>query len=100
MLGTRPRSQLSHQPLRLRPLYPRRPHRRDGATLERRHPSPPDPPPNDGCVVSGRLSRLQADPTTNKMVGIENVLIEDWCQQYPSHSVGGLVFGSDGALYV
>src|SRR5215216_5853031 len=61
-------------------------------------PSPPDPT-KDGCVVSGRLSRLQADPTTNKMVGSENVLIEDWCQQYPSHSVGGLVFGPDGALY-
>ena len=54
----------------------------------------------DGCVVSGRLSRLRADPTTNKMVGTEKVLIEDWCQQYPSHSVGSLAFGSDGALYV
>jgi glucose/arabinose dehydrogenase len=50
--------------------------------------------------VSGRLSRLQADPTTNKMSGPEQVLIEDWCQQYPSHSVGSIVFGSDGALYV
>jgi glucose/arabinose dehydrogenase len=28
------------------------------------------------------------------------VLIEDWCQQYPSHSIGSLAFGSDGALYV
>ncbi len=28
------------------------------------------------------------------------MLIEDWCQQYPSHSVGQLVFGPDGALYV
>jgi glucose/arabinose dehydrogenase/PKD repeat protein len=62
----------------------------------------PTPPGNtdDGCVVSGRLSRLQADPTTNTMSGPEQVLIEDWCQQYPSHSVGSLVFGSDGALYV
>src|SRR5919112_2417073 len=54
----------------------------------------------DGCVISGRLSRLQADPTNNKMVGNEQVLIEDWCQQYPSHSVGDLAFGPDGALYV
>ena len=38
----------------------------------------------DGCVVSGRLSRLQA--AGNTMTGPEQVLIEDWCQQYPSHS--------------
>ena len=52
----------------------------------------------DGCVVSGRLSRLTA--SGNSMVGTEQVLIEDWCQQYPSHSVGSLDFGPDGALYV
>jgi glucose/arabinose dehydrogenase len=52
----------------------------------------------DGCVVSGRLSRLQA--AGNVMTGSENVLIEDWCQQYPSHSIGALSFGADGALYV
>jgi glucose/arabinose dehydrogenase len=52
----------------------------------------------DGCVVSGRLSRLVADGNT--MVGAEQVLIEDWCQQYPSHSIGAVEFGSDGALYV
>ena len=34
------------------------------------------------------------------MVGTEQVLIEDWCQQYPSHSIGALDFGDDGALYV
>ena len=34
------------------------------------------------------------------MTGSEQVLIEDWCQQYPSHSVGSLAFGADGALYV
>ena len=50
-------------------------------------------PNGDGCVVSGRLSRLGPD-------GTEEVLIEDWCQQYPSHSIGSLVFGPDGALYV
>ena len=60
----------------------------------------PDPPgaTGDGCVVSGRLSRLQA--AGNVMTGTEQVLIEDWCQQYPSHSVGTLAFGADGALYV
>ena len=59
-------------------------------------PSPPGAT-GDGCVVSGRLSRLQA--SGNVMTGAEQVLIEDWCQQYPSHSVGALEFGADGALY-
>jgi glucose/arabinose dehydrogenase len=64
-----------------------------------------DPCPNppgataDGCVVSARLSRLTANG--NIMVpGSETVFAEDWCQQYPSHSIGSLGFGSDGALYV
>ena len=47
----------------------------------------------DGCVVSGRLSRLAPG-------GHETPLITDWCQQYPSHSIGDLAFGPDGALYV
>ena len=60
-------------------------------------PTPPGAT-GDGCVISGRLSRLQA--AGNSMTGGEQVLIEDWCQQYPSHSVGSLAFGADGALYV
>ena len=60
-------------------------------------PTPPGAT-DDGCVVSGHLSRLTA--SGNTMVGPEQVLIEDWCQQYPSHSVGSLDFGPDGALYV
>ena len=59
-------------------------------------PTPPGPT-GDGCVVSGRLSRLQA--AGNVMTGAEQVLIEDWCQQYPSHSIGAVEFGPDGALY-
>jgi glucose/arabinose dehydrogenase len=71
---------------------------RPGATSD---PCPTPPGATaDGCVVSGRLSRLQAAPTTNTMTGREKVLIEDWCQQYSSHSIGNLAFGSDGALYV
>ena len=50
---------------------------RAGATAARRRPAPTA----DGCVISGRLSRLSA-------TGAETVLIEDFCQQYPSHSVG------------
>jgi glucose/arabinose dehydrogenase len=59
-------------------------------------PTPPGPT-TDGCVVSGRLSRLTADGDTS--VGPEQVLVEDWCQQFPSHSVGSLAFGPDGSLY-
>ena len=60
----------------------------------------PDPPgaTTNGCVVGGRLSRLQANGSV--MTGNEQVLIESWCQQFPSHTVGSVVFGSDGALYV
>jgi len=58
-------------------------------------------PTNDGCVVSGRLSRLtvSADGAGNSM-SAEKVLINDWCQQYPSHSVGDLGFDADGNLYM
>jgi glucose/arabinose dehydrogenase len=59
-------------------------------------PTPPGAT-TDGCVVSGRLSRLQA--AGNVMTGSEQVLVEDWCQQYPSHSIGTLIFGADGKLY-
>ncbi|HEY8104317.1 MAG TPA: PQQ-dependent sugar dehydrogenase, partial [Gaiellaceae bacterium] len=60
-------------------------------------PTPPGPTA-DGCVVSGRVSRLQA--AGNVMTGSEQVLLEGWCQQFPSHSVGTVAFGTDGALYV
>jgi glucose/arabinose dehydrogenase len=52
---------------------------------------------NGNCVVTGRLSRLQA--AGNHMTGAEQVMITDWCQQFPSHSIGDLHFGADGALY-
>jgi glucose/arabinose dehydrogenase len=52
----------------------------------------------NGCLASGRLSRLTlaADGTA----GPEQVLVEDWCQQFGTHSMGGLVVGPDGALYI
>jgi glucose/arabinose dehydrogenase len=59
-------------------------------------PTPPGAT-SDGCVVSGRLSRLTANGNT--MTGSEEVLIEDWCQQFPSHSIGAVEFGPDGNLY-
>ncbi|HCU50613.1 MAG TPA: sugar dehydrogenase, partial [Micromonosporaceae bacterium] len=51
------------------------------------------------CIVTARLSRLRADG--NVMTGAEQVLIgNEWCQQFPSHSIGDLRFGADGMLYV
>jgi len=65
---------------------------------------PADParpgPLTDGCVVSGRLVRLQLSQNLNS-VAQTTVLIEDqWCQQFPSHSVGSLAFDPAGNLYV
>ena len=59
----------------------------------------PNPPgyTADGCVASGRLSRLTS--AGGVMSGPETVLVEDWCQQFPSHSIGTVGFGPDGALY-
>ncbi len=58
----------------------------------------PTPPDTDAdCLVSARLSRLQA--AGDVMTGPEHVLVNDWCQQYDTHSVGSIVFGVDGALY-
>jgi len=56
-------------------------------------------PSADGCVVNGRISRLTVN-RDNTLVGGEKVLLENrWCQQFPGHSVGSLVFGPEGALY-
>jgi len=61
----------------------------------------PTPPggETDGCVVMGTLSRIKVN--ADGSAGPEEKMIDDeWCQQYTSHSVGGLAFGSDGYLYV
>lgn len=59
----------------------------------------PNPPGAtvDGCVVQARLSRLTA--SGDRMSGGEHVLVTGWCQQFPSHSIGTVRFGPDGALY-
>ena len=72
-----------------------------GATPPRWNDACPNPPgaTADGCVVGARLSRLRLG-SGNSSDGTEQIFIEDWCQQYPSHSIGSLMFGRDGALYV
>ncbi len=61
----------------------------------------PDPPRSqtDGCVVSGRLIRITVN-TSNVASGRVNLISNEWCQQFPSHSVDDLEFGPDGMLYV
>jgi len=62
----------------------------------------PDPPGStgSGCVVNGRLSRVEISEHADHP-GTETALIENrWCQQYPSHSTGDLVFDPlDRVLY-
>lgn len=59
-------------------------------------PTPPGPT-DDGCIGSGRIVRIALNG--NVAAGPERVLVEDYCQQYPSHSVGGLAFDAAGRLY-
>jgi glucose/arabinose dehydrogenase len=59
-------------------------------------PTPPGPTTN-GCLASAHLSRLVVPASGG--AAQEKVLIEDWCQQFMSHSIGTVKFGPDGALY-
>jgi glucose/arabinose dehydrogenase len=63
-------------------------------------PTPPGATDN-GCVVTGRISRLNVVNPGLWPLGAANeeVLVTDWFQQFPSHSTGALAFGADGALY-
>ncbi|HEY3334515.1 MAG TPA: PQQ-dependent sugar dehydrogenase [Candidatus Limnocylindrales bacterium] len=64
-------------------------------------PAPPSGPgpTTDGCVASTKIDRLTIDLATNTMTARTN-LIWDACQQFPSHSGGGMGVGPDGQLYV
>jgi glucose/arabinose dehydrogenase len=60
-------------------------------------------PVENKCMVSGRLVRLTAEGDHAKEAGgepEEKVLLEGWCQQSSSHSIGDLSFGPEGALFV
>ncbi|GAB3501023.1 PQQ-dependent sugar dehydrogenase [Amycolatopsis cihanbeyliensis] len=60
-------------------------------------PSPPGAT-DEGCVVTGRVSQLTMG--SGGTATAEQPLLTGWCQQYPSHSIGTVTFGPDGALYV
>ncbi|HEY3258941.1 MAG TPA: PQQ-dependent sugar dehydrogenase [Pseudonocardiaceae bacterium] len=90
------------------PSYPTRPYlyalyaldAEPGGTYPRWGDGCPNPPgaTTDGCLITGQLSRLTLD--ANHVMTGEQLLITDWCQQFPSHSIGTVAFGPDGYLYV
>jgi glucose/arabinose dehydrogenase/PKD repeat protein len=51
---------------------------------------------DENCVVGSRIARLTISGET---MTSEQVLVEDYCQQFPAHAAGGLAFGADGNLY-
>jgi glucose/arabinose dehydrogenase len=89
--------------LALDPKYPTRPYlyvlytydALPGGTAPHWNDNCPD---QETCVTTGRLSRLTIG--ANGVATGEQPLLTDWCQQYPSHSIGTVAFGPDGALYV
>ncbi|HZP27589.1 MAG TPA: PQQ-dependent sugar dehydrogenase, partial [Acidimicrobiia bacterium] len=62
----------------------------------------PNPPGAnaDGCVISGRLVKFSASGTSDVAASGPTTLLDGWCQQFPSHSVGDLQVGADGMLYL
>jgi glucose/arabinose dehydrogenase/PKD repeat protein len=60
----------------------------------------PNPPgQNNGCIVQSRLARYTLTGSVFP-TNTEVVMLQDFCQQFESHSVGTLTFGPDGALYM
>ena len=109
LLGPRPARAgagpgLPGQPVRVRALHPRRGDRRHRAALGhggRDVRWMPDAARRDRRRLRRQRAPLAPDRVgQRRWSGTEQVLIEDWCQQYPSHSIGALDFGPDGALYV
>jgi glucose/arabinose dehydrogenase len=77
-----------------------------GEPEESGDPDCPSQNSSNSCLVSGRLVRLTEnvlDPDHAVEEGglpKEEELLQGWCQQFNSHSVGELEFGPEGALYV
>ncbi len=53
----------------------------------------------NGCVCAARLVRITLSATTHAETA-RTTLVENWGQQFSSHSIGTLAFGPDGMLYV
>lgn len=52
-----------------------------------------------GCAVTSRLARLELN-AQGRVQARATLLEAAFCNQFPSHSIGDLAFGPDGALYV
>ena len=50
--------------------------------------------------ITGYASHGLRTVLNTRGASANTVLVQGWCQQFPSHSMGGLIFGNDGALYV
>ena len=59
---------------------------------------PPNGPGSstDGCVSSGRLIRITVG--TNGQATATKTLVDGWCGQFTSHSIGTVLMGPDGYL--
>jgi glucose/arabinose dehydrogenase len=55
--------------------------------------------PGGACVAGGRLVRLTLTGDLASTNRSQTILVENWPQQFLSHSVGSLAFGPDGMLY-
>jgi glucose/arabinose dehydrogenase len=77
--------------------------------------TPPNPefPDNGGdnctdpqnCPISGRVVRIELNPATGVAAAgasepPQQVLVQSWCQQFNSHSMGDIEFDPTGALLV
>ncbi len=62
----------------------------------------PDPPSGlkDGCVVTSKVARYTVGAGNAASPASRVELLHDWCQQYPSHTGGGIAFGQYGELYI
>jgi glucose/arabinose dehydrogenase len=67
----------------------------DGCVDPPRAPADPEPA---SCPASGRLERLRLSASGTSVVE-RRTLVDDWCVQFETHSVGALAFGAGGALY-
>lgn len=103
--------------LKLDPEFPARPYLylayTHDAPIGGEAPSVPDDPsgadfcdegaPYTDCLASGRIVQIEVDPDTgvaqDEVVDPpQNVLVEDWCIQFMTHSIGDIEFDSEGAL--